>query len=210
MSANTADLRLVFVTRVHQLLELGYRRMNSTALAAQEEPVITGELARAMNEAIDDERSPNWTHYFHVQDEEPVNADERTGKHRKRIDIGVRSSQPRPRNHFSFEAKLLNRKKRLRDYLGREGLQCFLKSEYAADEQDAGMLGYVQSDTEEIWAASLQEKLREAETKHGVCDDCFGREHRFRAGPVHTYHSRHLRTKPRSPIDIYHTFLSFP
>lgn len=157
-SANVAVLRYVFLTRVHQLLQLGYRRMDVKTFAAQDEPVITGELTRAMNAAIDDDRSPKWAHFFQVQDEEPVNDRTRKGKHRKRIDIGVRSSQPRPRKHFSFEAKLLNQTKRLRDYLGDQGLRCFLKGEYAAGEEDAGMLGYVQWGAEETWAKSLQDR----------------------------------------------------
>lgn len=208
-SANTAALRRIFVTRVHQLLEMGYRRLNAKLFAAEDEPVITGELARGMNAAIDGDRSPAWVRYFQVQDEEPVNERTRRGKHRKRIDIGVRSSQARPRNHFSFEAKSLSFKKRLSDYLGNAGLQCFLKAEYAADEQDAGMLGYIQSGTEEEWAASLQKALREAERKHQVCDDCFGLPHRFNAGPAHTYLSRHLRPTLGIPIEVFHTFLSF-
>lgn len=208
-SANTTALRRVFVTRVHQLLELGYRRLNVTSFVAEDEPVITGELARAMNSAIDDDLSPAWVRYFQVQDEEPVNDGTRKGKHRKRIDIGVRSSQSRPRSHFSFEAKSLSLKKRLADYLGSEGLQCFLKAEYAADEQDAGMLGYVQWGTEAEWATNLQKALCEAEMEHRVCDGCFGFEHRFKAGPVHTYLSRHFRPTLGIPIDVFHTFLSF-
>lgn len=207
-SANTADLRRVFVTRVHQLLELGYRRLDAKTFVMRDEPVITGELARAMNAAIDDDHSPRWVQSFQVQDEEPVNDGVRKGKHRKRIDIGVRSSKPRPRAHFSFEAKRLSHEKSLQSYLGVDGLQCFLKGEYAAGEPDAGMLGYVQVGTEEEWAVGLQNRLRE-EAEHHVCDGCFGREHRFRTGPAHTYHSRHLRPTVGSPIDLYHTFLFF-
>jgi hypothetical protein len=197
------------VSRIHQLIEMGYRRMNAKQLASQDEPVITGELAQAMNAAIDDDSSPKWTRSFQVQDEQPVNDGQRKGKHRKRIDIGVRSSFPRPRNHFSFEAKLLSRKNPLRIYLGKDGLQCFLRGEYATRERDAGMLGYVQSGTEEEWAQSLQKEFRESGALHGVCDDLFGAQHRFEAGPAHTYHSRHVRQTSRDPIDIFHTLLLF-
>jgi hypothetical protein len=162
-----------------------------------------------MNAAIDDAGSPAWAHHFQVEDEQPVNDGIRKGKHRKRIDIGVRSSKPRPRNHFSFEAKVLSQKHPLRDYLGVEGLQCFLRGDYARDEEDAGMLGYVQQGTEEEWAQRLQKELCEAGDEHSVCDGCFGSEHRFRTGPSHTYHSRHLRTTPARRIDIFHTLLSF-
>jgi len=208
-TVNTDELRRVFVARVHQLLELGYRRIKVEELASQAEPVITGELARAMNAAIDDDESPKWTHNFQVEDEQPVNNGIRKGKYRKRIDIGIRSSSPRPRHHFSFEAKLLGQKNPLRNYLGAEGLQCFLRGEYAADEKDAGMLGYVQSGTEAQWAQVLSNEFRVAGARHGVCDDCSGLEHRFKAGPAHTYHSQHFRPNLGERIDIFHTFLSF-
>jgi len=208
-SANTPDLRRVFVVRIHQLLEMGYRRMEAKFFASQEEPVITGELAREMNAVIDDTRSPKWTRSFEAQDEQPINDGKRKGKSRKRIDIGIRSSSACPRSHFSFEAKRLGRKNPLRLYLGEEGLQCFLRGEYAAEERDAGMLGYVQSGTEEAWAQSLQKELQESGAMHSVCDEIFGARHRFTAGPAHTYHSRHARRSPRAPIDIFHTFLLF-
>jgi hypothetical protein len=208
-SANAEELRYVFIKRVHQLLELGYRRMDAKAFAREAEPVITGELARAMNSAIDDNLSPQWVHYFQVQDEQPVNDGIRKGKHRKRIDIGVQSSRPRPRDHFSFEAKLLGPNNRLRDYLGQDGLQCFLRGDYAASERGAGMLGYIQSGSEKNWGEKLQAALRDPHDKHQVCDDCHGLEYQFKDGPLYTYHSRHIRQTAGSRIDIFHTFLSF-
>jgi hypothetical protein len=209
VSANTPDLRRVFVARVHQLLALGYRRMDAKPFGFQEEPVITGELARAMNAAIDDDGSPLWTHDFSVQDEQTINDGTLKGKHRKRIDIGVRSSRPRPRNHFSFEAKLLSDKHPLRDYLGDNGLGRFLRGQYAKEDKDAGMLGYVQSESEGEWAQRLQIELQSREVEHSVCEGCCGVKHRFRSGPTYTYLSRHSRDAMNSPIDVYHTFLLF-
>jgi hypothetical protein len=37
--------------------------------------------------------------------------------------------------------------------LSAKGLGCFLSGSYAGTEQRGGMLGYVQSDDEHIWAA---------------------------------------------------------
>ena len=45
-SANTDEIRQVFVRRVHRLLKLGYDRLNVADFQAEEEPVITGELAQ--------------------------------------------------------------------------------------------------------------------------------------------------------------------
>src|SRR3979411_632392 len=40
-------------------------------------------------------------------------------------------------------------------YLGAKGLGCFLSGSYAGTEQRGGMLGYVQSDDEQTWAAKI-------------------------------------------------------
>lgn len=51
------------------------------------------------------------------------------------------SAQTLPRTRFSFEAKRLGRGNPVSKYLGPKGLGCFLKGEYAVNEDDAGMLG---------------------------------------------------------------------
>ena len=42
------------------------------------------------------------------------------------------------------------------DYLGEDGLQCFLRGRYAHESDEAGMLGYIQCDNISIWVERLQ------------------------------------------------------
>ena len=44
-SENGDEFRAAFVSRVHELLEIGYRRMKPETFSLLEEPDISGELA---------------------------------------------------------------------------------------------------------------------------------------------------------------------
>ncbi len=199
--------REVFVSRVHQLLELAYRRLDPRGFGTYQETAITGELVRVMDEVIDDPGSPEWVRHFSVHDDPPVNAPGRLGRSRKRLDIKVVSSYRLPRSRFSFEAKRLGKENPVADYLGAEGLGCFIAGDYAREEPDAGMLGYVQCDTLDDWAKNLGEKIGAA--AQGLClvADHAWKLSPFRGGPARTYHTRHVRSSVGGSIDVYHTLL---
>lgn len=205
-SGNASDFRQVFVTRVHQLLELGYRKFTLTDWSKQKEPAITGELVRVMEDLA---CSSKTFRHFHVHDDPHVNAPGRLGKNRKKLDIKIVSSQHLLRARFSFEAKRLGKHNPVSNYIGQEGLGCFLRGDYAAAEDDAGMLGYVQSDTAENWARKIQMKLEEPCNTFVLYDNSTWREYLMRSGPTYTYHTRHDRVALGRPIDIYHTLLVF-
>lgn len=208
-SENAQEFRRVFVTRVHQLLELGYRRLAAAALVDEEEPAITGELVKAMRAVLDDPASEGWVDRFSVHDDPPVNDSKRRGKRRRRVDIRVESAQRRPRSQFAIEAKRLSTKCPLGDYLGSQGLGCFLSGSYAADEEDAGMLGYVQSDTTQAWASKAAAVLMKKAKAFGLDTKANWTPSVVTSGPACSYRTRHTRKTTGREIDIYHTFLSF-
>ena len=205
---NARNFRQVFINRVHQLLELGYQKLNPTDWSTAEETAITGEIVRAIDEILDNP-SQSWFQHFSVHDDPPVNAPGRLGKRRKRLDIKIVSSQRTPRSKFSFEAKRLGKRNLVSGYVGSDGLRCFLRGDYAAAEDDAGMLGYVQSDTSESWAAKIQAKLEASRSGFDICSTYTWRECQMEAGPSHIYQTRHNRVSLGRPIDIYHTLLVF-
>ena len=155
-SGNTAELRHVFICRVHQLIELGYARMNPSAFQSTDEPDITGELICAIDQVCDDPESEGWISFFTPHDDPPVNDPMRKGKNRRKVDIRIGSGEYRPRQKFHFEAKRLGKGLAVGVYLGPEGLGRFLRGEYARDEDMAGMLGYVQSEDPQHWADKIQ------------------------------------------------------
>lgn len=207
-SGNASDFRRVFVAKVHQLLELGYRKLTPTDWSTAEETAITGEIVRTMDEVIENPPQP-WFRHFSVHDDPPVNALGRLGRNRRRLDIKIVSSQYLPRSKFSFEAKRLGKHNPVSGYVGWDGLQCFLRGDYATAEDDAGMLGYVQSDTAESWARKIQAKFEESCNDFAPYGNSTWREYPMRSGPTYTFHTRHNRVALGRPIDIYHTLLVF-
>lgn len=197
-----------FITRVHQVLSMGYERLDPRALADQEEEDITGELTRAMQTALQDPHSPRWAKNFWAQEEIPVHGQGRLGKRRPRVDIQVMQHGVAKRPRFRFEAKRLHDARSRRAYLGHDGLGCYLEGRYAPDDEMAGMLGYVQQGTVEDHAASLAQMLRKNPKRYFVT------EHgQWAVAPVvatqSTYRSVHERVDPLPCIMLLHTLLPF-
>ncbi len=206
-SGNTLDYRWVFVRRVHQLIKRGYDRLTPSALREEEEPAITGILVEAIEEVLDDPNSEHWADFFDVHDDPPVKHRSRRGKRRYRLDIKFVSSQQRPRQLFSFEAKRLGERHPVRAYLGKEGLGCFLDGKYAGDQDDVGMLGYVQSGDSAAWIAEIGRSLAASPQKYSVLDSW--QRWYFAGGPDHCYRTRHSRQGHERELNVYHTLLSF-
>jgi hypothetical protein len=110
---------------------------------------------------------------------------------------------------FKVEAKRLGPDHPVSIYLGAQGLGAFICCEYANDQDDAGMLGYVQSETVDSWIASLARALGTSPGKFSVEADGTWQANGFLDGPAHTYRTRHTRTGGRGVITIYHTLLDF-
>jgi len=207
-SANLADYRWVFLQRVHGVLQAGYLRLNASDYAAADEPTISGVLAGCMR-AFLREDVPDWADHFSIHDDPPVSDGVRTGKRRKRIDIGVESAVPRPGQRFSFEAKRLGAEHPIGIYLGPEGLGCFLAGDYARNDDSAGMIGYVQSHTPFHWASQLEHRLRLGPAAYHTSTERCWKKHLFVDGPQHCFVSHHERAILARPITIYHSLLSF-
>jgi len=208
-SANTSEFRKVFVARVHEVLEGGYRRLKCDDYATEEEPAITGDLRKAMHDFLRDLSAPDWADYISVHDDPPVDDGERKGKRRNRIDLRVDSSTPRPGASFSFEAKRLARGFTVGKYLGEDGLGSFLCGDYAQEDDDAGMIGYMQDDDVAYWSGEIVATIQKEPAIHGVSGSEWWTAHSFPRGPANVFISAHMRSKVGRPITIYHTLLLF-
>jgi len=218
-SGNADEYRQVFITRVHQLIKMGYDRMvDRPAYRAEEEPAITGDLVDAIDRVLDDPDSGEWMAFYWVCDDPPINEprhrgkrtdSRRKGKRRRRVDIRIDSSDLRPRTRFAFEAKRLGDGHPVDDYLGHEGLGRFLRGEYAPNDNEAGMLGYVQSGDPRDWADRIGTALTQSANSYGVLPESPWRHQAIIAGLQHTYRSGHRRVPPARAIELYHTLLAF-
>ena len=197
-----------FITRVHQVLSMGYERLDSRALTGHEEEDITGELTRAMQTALEDSGAPRWVKNFWAQEEVPVHGQGRLGKRRPKVDIQVMQHGVVKRPRFRFEAKRLHDSRSRRRYLGHDGLGCYLDGRYAHDDETAGMIGYVQQGAVEDHAASLAQMLRNDPKRYWVTEQ--GQwTHAQVLATLSTYRSVHERVNPLPCIVLLHTLLPF-
>jgi hypothetical protein len=213
-STNRDDYDRLFIPRVHRLIKLGYDGLEPREYTDAEEPAITGHLVEAIDRVLD-ETSRGGMRFYSVHDDPPENEPRRrgrrrrTGRSRRRIDIRFDSSQVSPRTRFRFECKRLSATYSAQRYLGNEGLARFIASEYARDDVRAGMLGYVQTSGEAIWANKIEQVLTTSPADFAVRRVSQWRHEPVIQELVHTYRSGHSRGKGRRPIEIYHTLLRF-
>ena len=201
--------RLAFIRKCYRLIGLGYARLNSESLCLAEETEITGELVRAIAEALESDAHPSWMRFFFVADDPPQNVAERLGRRRPRVDLEFIESRITPRNRFHCEAKRLNRSGSVSEYLGSEGLGMFLTGAYASSEDEGGLIGYVQAGSISEWLGRIDAGFQKGErdlalcagTRFGAVD--VGRDLR----PVSL--SCHERTILGRRIHIFHILLLF-
>jgi len=197
--------RQVFISGVHELLAMGFARVDRSLLPSAHEPVISGLICEAIENVFDDPASPDWVDDYEIHDDPPVHAPTRQGKQRRRVDIKIASSRFRPRAKFCFEAKRLNSDAGVAAYLGKEGLGQFTSASYAAEQSEGGMLAFVQSLSCDEWAEKIENKIDVTKLK-------LGRGGKWAQVAIasalsHTYQTKHKRPGNLRNIAIIHTLL---
>lgn len=147
-----------FRRNVHELLVVGYKTAKCKIQPSHEEPDITGFIAEAIQAYLESPESPEWCDRISLHEDPPVPGGRRTGRGRKKPDLIFEALGRRPRAKFFFESKRLREQSSHREsyYLGPEGIQRFLRGAYAREYPEAGMIGYIQCDTVDIWNKRLQ------------------------------------------------------
>ncbi len=208
-AANNPEFREAFIRKCHRLVGQAYLSLDRTALRRAEETEITGELARKMEEILDQIPPPRGMRNYVVLDDPPQNTGKRRGRKRLRVDIEIRDIQTGPKPRFRFEAKRLTSKRSGAKYLGNDGLQMYIRGEYAAEQDDAGMLGYVQIDEPGIWANKLSSSLKEKSVDYAVCAGGEWTPRAITAELSFTFRSGHDRSSVGRSMVIFHTLLEF-
>jgi hypothetical protein len=199
-----------FRERVFKLVKMSYDLLDPTQYKNSEEPDISGELVKKMREITQSNTAPRWASHFSIHDDPPINSPRRLGKKRQRVDIEIERTRYGKHPRYSFEAKRLSGNRcTARQYFGSTGLGEFISGHYANDRDEAGMLGYVQSDTLETWAVKLEGKFRENKASLRVSPGHEWVPVRIIPDLSHCYHSKHDRPKVGRPITLYHLLLNF-
>lgn len=200
----------IFRKRVFKLVKMGYDRLDAVSFKDSQEPDITGELVKQIREVVQERSAPAWACSFDVRDDSPVNVSGRLGKRRPRVDIELVLTGRGPHPCYPFEAKRLSGKTfGPQKYLGKGGLQDFLCGKYAAKQSEAGMLGYVQSDTQEEWANRINRHFKRYISSMRICPAGNWRFAQEIEDFSHCYRSKHNRPSVGKPITVYHLLLAF-
>lgn len=145
-----------FRAHVHIMLLAGYRLAKSSIGISDPEEDISGALVKHIKHYQDDPEAPEWGAHYSAQNEVPELWGTRKGKQHQRKDVVFEWCSLRPRLYYVFEAKRLCTGFTESKYF-KEGLLRFVREEYARDNPEAAMLGYVQEHTIADWNQRLQQ-----------------------------------------------------
>jgi hypothetical protein len=161
---------------------------------------------REMKQAIEDELAPEWSEHYSVSEQVRSDAKGKLGKHRPIVDVELERHKRGKRPRLRFEAKRLGRGSGVSDYVGSAGLGAFLDGYYSRTHNEAGMLGYVQTQTENHWADKLGAVLIAPAYKITTGGDW---SHlRIGGASPHTYQTVHS-DRDEVVLYIFHSLLSF-
>ncbi len=158
-----------FRLHVHLLLAWGFAEIQPT-LATDDEEKISGGLYDAIQNILEADTPPEkWCNHYAIKNESPIPG--REGKDRKRTDLIFEYVTLPGRPHYVFEAKPQNYRKdhqKMNYYTGPKGMRRFLAGDYAnytAEYPEIGMLGFILSDTVELWKQRLLGSIERNKTK---------------------------------------------
>ena len=193
----------------HELIAMGYQELHAAEFQESEEEDITGEIVQAMKEIQDRDNVPDWIVNYSIHENPPLNVPGKRGKRRPRVDIQFEPHIAGKKPLFSFEAKRLGKNHGVSQYLGQEGLGCFTSGKYPLTHPEAGMLGYVQNQSELTWGKKIGASLRKDPTRYQVSGNPSLRRISITPELPHTYQSTHHCNPRGEDILIFHTLLRF-
>jgi hypothetical protein len=208
-STNRPDYQASFLRDAHRLIARGYARLDPSLFSKTVEEVVTEELVVAITEAIEAPGAAAWMQRYHVVDDVRVRHPKKRGKKRPRVDIEITRTKPGRRPRLHFEAKRLGRRHAVGQYVGRKGLGCIIAADYAREHDDAGMLGYVQSQTCDTWATKIERKLRDNRHIHQLVAGSDWERSGLTPELSHIFRTQHNRPSLGRAVNVYHTLLLF-
>jgi len=205
------NYRSAFRRQVFELLKWGYERLDFLAYQDSDEENITGELIKEIRNVTEDRSSPSWAWHFAIHEDPRINTKGRLGKWRLKLDIEFERTGTGKRPRYPFEAKRLSSKTHatIGKYLGSEGLGQFISGNYASEQDEAGILGYVQPETPLDWAKKMHDGFRKDQNPLKLRSDGEWVPVSILADFHNCYRSKHNRPSAGKPITLFHVFLSF-
>lgn len=191
----------------HQLLAWGYQDVLPQVHCNLTEEEITGLIVEAIEKRLDDPSTPEKFDRYSIDEEKPISVEGRKGKKRRRLDLVVVSGHSRPRPKYIFEAKRLRKNGYpISEYVGKDGLQCYIKGIYASQYPEAAMVGYIQSDAATYWENELERRFNH-DPNNDLCIKQILQKTQVLTSLPDAWVSEHERVVSGS-ITVYHIFLN--
>jgi hypothetical protein len=191
----------------HQLLAWGYQDVLPQIHCNLREEEITGIIVEAIEKRLDDPSTPEKFDRYSIDEEKPISVEGRKGKKRRRLDLVVVSGHSRPRPKYIFEAKRLRKNGYpISEYVGKDGLQCYIKEIYASKYPEAAMVGYIQSDAATYWENELKRRFNH-DPNNDLCIKQILQKTQVITSLPDAWVSEHERVASGS-ITMYHIFLN--
>lgn len=191
----------------HQLLAWGYQDVLPQINCNLTEEEITGIIVEAIEKRLDDPSTPEKFDRYSIDEEKPISVEGRKGKKRRRLDLVVVSGHSRPRPKYIFEAKRLRKNGYpISEYVGKDGLQCYIKGIYASQYPEAAMVGYIQSDAAIYWENKLKRRFNH-DPNNDLCIKQILQKTQVITSLPDAWVSEHERVVSAS-ITVYHIFLN--
>ena len=195
-----------FHEKIHVMLEQAYSSARDKINSKTEEVEITQYLVRAMKEWLQSSAPSEYVPFF-VGENVLIDDTGKLGKNRDLVDIYFEFSLQGPRPEYFIEAKRLSRPgNNIGKYVGKDGLGCFIDERYAKSWPVAGMLGYIQTDSQDFWIAKLEKSLSKPTLKSVARKGKLIHRFHWRLSSLPCWVSEHDRSI--EPIAIFHVFLS--
>ena len=146
----------------HQLLAWAYQDARHRFIPGLDEPDMTGLLAEAMENWLNDASTPDAYLHYTIGDQVPRSPAGQLGNRRLRLDITVIRSGIRPRLSFIFEAKRLRTGTLpIGKYVGAGGMGDLISGRYAGEFPEAAMIGLFENQTLGYWQSELRRVFNE-------------------------------------------------
>jgi hypothetical protein len=161
------DYLAVLREDAHQLLAWSYAATRAELPKARDEYDITGLLADAMDQRINDPQTPERFMFYSVHNERPISPAGEHGKKRPKLDIQIERCGVRPKRFYTLEAKRLRDDERsgvsasISHYFGGEGVGRFVAGRYDGESAEAAMLGCIQAHDAGFWFGVFNTTLAE-------------------------------------------------
>jgi len=174
------DYLAVLREDAHQLLAWSFAATRAALPKASDEYDITGLLANAMEQRINDPQTPERFMFYSVHNERPISPGGEQGKKRPKLDIQIERCGVRPKRFYTMEAKRLRDDERasvaasIAHYFGDEGVGRFVAGRYDAENVEAAMLGCIHAHDAEFWfglfATALAEDVSSGRNEFNVVE----------------------------------------